>query len=267
METNDEISRRAGASFAQLLEVVRELRHRCPWDREQTIASVARHLIEEAYEAADAIDRNQAPAIVDELGDLLAQVLFAATIAADGGLFTLDDLLTSARGKLVRRHPHVYVDAEAATVAQVLENWDRIKREEKRRSGETLGLGGVARTLPALMRAEKLGESARRAGMDWQDARHVLAKVREELEEAEAALERGDREAASAEIGDLMLAVANTPRFLGGSAEVTLRRACDKFVARFDALEKLAAERGLDLRKLSDAEIDRLWTEAKKTRR
>lgn len=255
-----------GREFTELMNVVRELRQRCPWDREQTLAAVARHLIEEAYEAADAIARADAPAIADELGDLIAQVLLVATIAEEQGVLTLASLLGGAREKLVRRHPHVYGDGKAETVDQVVENWERIKRDERGRSSGESAIADVGIALPALMRAEKLGERARRSGMDWRDAQAVLAKVREELEEAEAALRRGDQEAAQEEIGDMLLALGNAPRFLGASAEETLRRACEKFAARFEQVENLARERGLDLRKLKDAEIDGLWNEAKKGR-
>jgi MazG family protein len=252
--------------FAALLDVVRELRRQCPWDREQTLASLAKHLIEEAYEAADAIGRDDAPAIADELGDLLAQTLLVATIAEEQGGLTVAGLPAGAREKLVRRHPHVYADAKAETVDQVVENWERIKRDERGRAPGKSALAGVGVALPALMRAEKLGERARRAGMDWRDAQAVLAKVREELEEAEAALRRGDQKAAEEEIGDMLLALGNAPRFLGASSEETLRRACEKFVVRFEQVENLARARGLDLRKLTEAEIDALWNEAKKGR-
>jgi MazG family protein len=251
--------------FMELVAVVRELRQRCPWDREQTLAGSGKHLIEEAYEAADAIGGGDAAAIADELGDLFAQALFAATLAAELNLFDLDRMLEGARQKLIRRHPHIYGDVKADTVEQVLENWERIKRDEKGQPAEE-ATGRVGRALPALMRAEKLGESARRAGMDWRDIRGVLAKVHEELGEAEAALARGDRAAAAEEIGDMLLALGNAPRFLDRSAEETLRRACEKFSARFDAVRRFAGERGLDLRALSDPEIDALWNEAKKTR-
>jgi tetrapyrrole methylase family protein / MazG family protein len=251
--------------FEELLAVVRELRQRCPWDREQTLAGSAKYLIEEAYEAADAIAHGDAGAIVDELGDLLVQVLFVATIAGEEKpSISLEGLLDGARRKLVRRHPHVYGEARAETVEQVLESWERIKHEEKRANGEQSGLAGVGRALPALMRAEKLGERARRAGMDWRDVRGVLHKVREELDEAEAALKAGDEAAAAEEIGDMMLALGNAPRFLGRSAEETMRRACEKFIARFERVQALASERGLDLKALSDQELDALWNEAKK---
>ncbi len=263
------------AAFANLLRVVRELRRRCPWDREQKLGDTPRHLIEEAYEAADAIARGDAADIADELGDLIVQALFAATIAAEAHpLVAVDAVLAGAAAKLVRRHPHVYGDTKADSVEQILDNWDRIKQDErrpkaqdKRQDDSNAGgsrLASTGKALPALMRAEKLGEKARRAGMDWGDIGGVLAKVREELDEVEEALARGDKAAAAGELGDMMLAIANAPRFIGHNAEETLRRACDKFVARFDEVDRLASSRGVDLKDLSAAEIELLWQEAKR---
>jgi nucleoside triphosphate diphosphatase len=249
--------------LARLLEIVRELRAKCPWDREQTVASTSRHVIEEAYETADAIARGIDGEIADELGDMLTQALFVAVIAEDESRFKLAEVARGAAEKLIRRHPHIYSDMNADTVEQVLTNWDRIKAEEKKDGGES-SVRETGRALPALMRAEKLGEKARRRGMDWEDARAVLAKVREELEETEAALARGDSDAVAGEIGDMMLALANVPRFIGHNAEETLRRACDKFIARFEAVERLAASRQLDLKKMSPDEIEALWQEAKR---
>jgi MazG family protein len=249
--------------LVRLLKIVRELRAKCPWDREQTVASTSRHVIEEAYETADAIARGIDGEIADELGDMLTQALFVAVIAEDESRFKLAEVARGAAEKLIRRHPHIYADVNADTVEQVLTNWDRIKAEEKKDGGES-SVRETGRALPALMRAEKLGEKARRRGMDWEDARAVLAKVREELEETEAALARGESDAVAGEIGDMMLALANVPRFIGHNAEETLRRACDKFIARFEAVERLAASRQLDLKTMSPDEIEALWQEAKR---
>jgi len=166
---------------------------------------------------------------------------------------------------LIRRHPHVYGDVQADTVDQVLSNWDKIKAGEKKDAGKDPGLGQTGRGLPALMRAEKLGEKARRKGMDWQNIGEVLKKVREELDEAEAALADGDHDALASELGDMMLALANAPRFIGHNAEETLRRACDKFVDRFEGVERLAASRNLDLKQMSPSDLESLWQEAKRS--
>ncbi|HEY6418998.1 MAG TPA: nucleoside triphosphate pyrophosphohydrolase [Candidatus Binataceae bacterium] len=272
---NDKDAREAGdgTAFANLLKVVRELRLRCPWDREQKLGDTPRHLIEEAYEAADAIARGDAADIADELGDLIAQVLFAAVIAEEAHPFDVGAVLEHARAKLVRRHPHVYGDTKVDSVEQVLDNWDRIKQDERRAKDQdnknkdgSSRLASTGKALPALMRAEKLGEKARRAGMDWADIRGVLAKVREELDEVEEALARGDQAAAAGELGDMMLALANAPRFIGHNAEETLRRACEKFVSRFDEVDRLATSRGIELKNLSAAEVESLWQEAKRRR-
>lgn len=250
--------------LAHLIEVIRKLRAECPWDREQTVASNSRHVIEEAYEVADAIAANDNTDIAEELGDLLVQSIFVAVIAEDESRFDLARVARAAAEKLIRRHPHIYADVKAHTVDQVLSNWDKIKADEKKSAGKDPGLGQTGRALPALMRAEKLGEKARRKGMDWADVREVLKKVREELDEAEAALAQGDDEAVASEIGDMMLALANAPRFVGHNAEETLRRACDKFVGRFEAVERLAASRNLELKRMTPADLEALWQEAKR---
>ena len=252
------------AELARLLEVVRRLRAECPWDKEQTVASTSRHVIEEAYETADAIAANDNADIAEDLGDLLVQALFVAVIAQDEARFDLARLAHDAADKLIRRHPHIYGDVKAPTVDEVLTNWDRIKADEKKDAGKDSGIAQTGRALPALMRAEKLGEKARRKGMDWADIGEVLKKVREELDEAEAALAQGDTEALASELGDMMLALANAPRFIGHNAEETLRRACDKFVGRFEAVEQLASSRKLDMKTMSPSDLDALWQEAKR---
>ncbi len=261
---SDDTSPAGAAQFARLLTVLRELRQRCPWDREQTVASLGKHLVEEAYEALDAIERDDGVAIVDELGDLIAQVLAVAVIAEEGQRFRIAELFQGAADKLVRRHPHVYGETEAATSAEVIENWNRIKQEERARGGATSALDDIARAMPALARAEKLGSRARHAGMDWRDIHDVLAKVREEMDEVEGALANNDTDAAAGELGDMLLALANAPRFIEHNAEETLRRACDKFTRRFAAVERLATSRGLDLKQMRPDEIDVLWNEAKR---
>lgn len=271
MHKDDDHDTSAAAEFARLLAIVAELRTRCPWDRDQKLADTPRHLIEEAYEVADAVSRGNASEIAEELGDLLAQSLFVATILRENSDLDIDAVLKGAAEKLIRRHPHVYADTRADTVEQVLENWEQIKHQEResKEAGKlgVKGIAGTGRALPALMRAEKLGVKVRRAGMDWAGIREVLAKAREEIEEIEHALDRGDTDAAAEEIGDLMLAIANAPRFIGRDAEQTLRAACDKFVGRFDQVVQLAESRGLDLKVMSPAAIDALWNEAKQMSR
>jgi len=255
----------AAEAFAELLAVVAELRERCPWDREQKLADTPRHLIEEAYEVADAIARGNQSDIAEELGDLTVQCLFVALILSEQSEFDIATVMQNAAEKLIRRHPHVYGDTRAETAEKVLENWDRIKQQERESKSPdgAKSLAHVGRGLPAAMRAEKLGEKSRRAGMDWANIRDVLAKAREEIDEVEHALDCGDNAGAAEELGDLMLAVANAPRFIGQDAEQTLRAACNKFVTRFDEVARLAASRGLDLKSMTPSEIDALWNEAK----
>ncbi len=252
-------------AFSRLVGIIRELRQRCAWDRDQTLSTASRHLIEEAYEAADAMAGPNYGEVGEELGDVMVQALFAAQIASESAPLSIEGLLRGAADKLVRRHPHIYADSKASTVEQILDQWDRIKQGEREGKPAKSSLADTGRALPALMRAEKLGEKARRRGMDWNDAREVVAKIREELHEIEAALDRHDEAAAAEEAGDMMLALANLPRFLGADAEGTLRRSCDKFVARFAELERLAASRELDLKKLSSQELEALWQEAKRS--
>jgi XTP/dITP diphosphohydrolase len=257
----------AGPAFERLAAIVSELRIECPWDRNQKLADTPRHILEEAYEAADAVANGDRAQMLDEVGDLIVQAMFAATIASETGGASIEEILTHAADKLVGRHPHVYGDVRAESVDAVLKNWDAIKAKEKNSRADANPLAQTTRALPALMRAEKLGEKSRRLGMDWASLSEVLAKAREELDEIDAALERGDLDGAAEEIGDLMLAVANAPRFVGRDAESTLRRACEKFIARFGQLAEIASARGVELAELDAAEIDALWTEAKKLRR
>jgi MazG family protein len=255
---------REAAEFSRLLGVVRELRERCPWDREQSLTGCGKYLIEEAYETTEAIERGDSHSVAEELGDLLSQVLFASLIVEQDGLGKIVDIVRNATDKLIRRHPHVYASSEARTSAEVVANWERIKRNERQASGSGSALDGIARNLPALMRAEKLGARARQAGMDWADIHAVLAKVREEMDEVEGALAEDDTDAAAAELGDMLLALANAPRFIGHNAEEALHRSCAKFRRRFAIVERLASERALDMTKLSEAAIDALWQEAKR---
>ena len=253
--------------FAHLIAIIAELRQRCPWDREQTLPEAARHLLEEAYEVVDAIRADDPGEVAEELGDLMVQALFAATIASESNGPRVPELLEGAARKLVRRHPHIYGNAKASTLDQVMELWDQVKAAEKGKAPKKSSLAKTGRALPALMRAEKLGVKARRRGMDWKDAREVLSKIHEELDEVTRALDAGDQGAAADEVGDLMLAIANLPRFLGRDAEQTLRRSCDKFVTRFGEVERLAGRRGLKLAQLSPQELERLWQEAKQASR
>lgn len=255
---------RAAQEFALLVEVVKRLRRECPWHRAQTAASLSKYLIEESYETLAAIESSDAGSLRDELGDLLLQVLLQAEVASETRDFGLSEVLGHAREKLIRRHPHVFAEDRAASAEEVATRWEETKQAERKHAGLSSALDGVPHHLPALVRAEKLGERARAVGMDWKDLRAVLAKVREEVDETLAALDAGENDAAIAEeLGDGLLALANAPRFVGWSVEETLRRSCEKFIGRFKKVEQRAAASHRELSQMSAAEIDALWEEAK----
>ncbi len=256
--------RDAAQEFVRLAEVIRRLRRDCPWHRAQTPTTLSKYLIEEGYETLAAIESGDGAALADELGDLLLQVLLQTEIASEQDQFDLAAMLARARGKLIRRHPHVFAQDRAASAEEVAARWEETKQAERKRAGMTSALDGVPHHLPALVRAEKLGERAKAVGMDWPDLRAVLAKVREEVDETLAALDAGAaNDVIAEELGDCLLALANAPRFAGWSAEETLRRACEKFIYRFKKVEARAAASQRDLSQLSAQEIDALWEDVK----
>jgi tetrapyrrole methylase family protein/MazG family protein/ATP diphosphatase len=248
----------------RLLAIMARLRdpdRGCPWDREQNFATIAPYTIEEAYEVADAIEREDMTALKDELGDLLLQVVFHARMAEEAGLFAFDDVAEAISDKMERRHPHVFGDAEIASVAAQNEAWEVHKAAERQASGGAASvLDGVALALPALVRAAKISRRAARIGFDWPDADSVIDKIEEELDEIEDAIDDRAPPAALEEIGDLLFATANLARKLDIEPETALRRATAKFERRFRRVETLAAERGIG-RNL-DA-LEALWQEVK----
>jgi MazG family protein len=255
-------------ALLELMARLRDPQRGCPWDRAQSFASIAPYTIEEAYEVADAIERNDSAHLREELGDLLFQVVFHARMAEERGWFDFASVATSIREKLVRRHPHLFAGASLAP-EDLVRVWEEQKAQERAAaapSAEQGGtvLAGVPRALPALTRAAKLGRRAARVGFDWTDAREVRAKVLEELHEVDAAqAETAGASAVAEELGDLLFAVVNWSRHLQLDAEEALRAANSKFERRFSRMECLARERGLELQRLSAAEWDALWREAK----
>lgn len=247
----------AGSALDRLAEIMVRLRdplHGCPWDREQSFATIAPYTIEEAYEVSEAIDHGDMAALREELGDLLLQVVYHAQMAAEAGAFDLRDVANGIVDKMIRRHPHVFGDAGAVrSAAEQTEAWEALKAREKRRDG---ALAGVALALPALMRAQKLQSRAARVGFDWPDASGPRAKIDEELAEIETATV--DRR--SSEIGDLLFAVVNYARHLGVDAELALRDANAKFERRFAAMEAQAGDAFASL-DLDEKEL--LWQRAK----
>jgi len=249
----------------RLLAIMARLRdpgRGCPWDREQNFATIAPYTIEEAYEVADAIEREDMAALKDELGDLLLQVVFHARMAEEAGLFAFDDVAQAIADKMERRHPHVFGDAEIASVAAQNEAWEAHKAAEREAKGEAASVvEGVAIALPALVRAAKISRRAARIGFDWPDADSVIDKIEEELDEIEDAIDdRAPPAALEEEIGDLLFATANLARKLDIEPETALRRATAKFERRFRRVETLTAERGIG-RNL-DA-LEALWQEVK----
>ncbi|WP_243839028.1 nucleoside triphosphate pyrophosphohydrolase [Prosthecobacter fusiformis] len=235
----------------------------CPWDQEQTHETLIPHVLEEAYEVVDAIRSGDPAQICDELGDLLLQPVLHAEIAAGAGTFDLDAVATGLTEKLIRRHPHVFGEAEAATSDAVLTQWDAIKRQEKGSQKEGL-LHGVGNGLPALMRAQKLQKKAARVKFDWPDAAPVFGKIREEAAELEEAVAKGETAAVEEELGDLLFSVVNLARKLGIESEAALAAANEKFVRRFHAVEEALVRDGKKLGEASLEEMDAAWDAIKK---
>lgn len=250
--------------LTRLRHVVHRLRAPggCPWDREQTHESLIPHVIEEAYEVAEAIRGGDPALICEELGDLLLQPVLHAEIASETGAFDLDRMAHELTEKLIRRHPHVFGETTAATSDVVLTQWDAIKRVEKGTQQEGL-LHGVGSGLPALMRGQKLQKKAARTGFDWPDAAPVFDKIREEAAEIEEAVQSGDKAHIEEEVGDLLFSVVNLARKLGVESEAALAAANDKFARRFHAMENRVREQGRELGKLSLAEMDEVWDAVK----
>lgn len=258
----------AGSEIEALLALMRALRDPeggCPWDRAQSFASIARYTIEEAYELADAIAREDTDRLRDELGDLLFQVIFHARIAEERQLFDFAAVARGLHAKLVRRHPHVFIEPRALAAAQLQASWEAHKAQERQAAGTAGILADVPRALPALTRAFKLGERAGRVGFDWHSAAEVSAKVLEELQELHEAIASGEGRRINEELGDLLFSLANWARHLQIEPESALRESTQKFERRFEHMEALIGARGLALERLSAAEWEQLWNEAKAT--
>jgi len=257
-----------GESLQRLLEIMRRLRDPatgCPWDLAQSYASLAPYSIEEACEVADTLERGDLSGLRDELGDLLFQVVFLAQLAAEGGRFDFDDVARGIADKLVSRHPHVFgTAATASNAGEVLQQWEGLKAGERAARGVTGVLAGIPVSLPALVRASKIGKRAARVGFDWPDAAGARRKVDEELAEVEAALAHGDDPGTDEELGDLLFAIVSWARLLGRDPETLLRAANRKFERRFEQMERHAAAEGLDLATLSPSAWDGLWEAAKR---
>ena len=251
----------------KLLEVMRSLRNPdngCPWDVAQDFKSIAPYTIEEAYEVADAIERDNMDDLRDELGDLLLQVVFHAQMADEAGLFTFDDVAGGISEKMLRRHPHVFGTEAERTDGQQDGSWEQIKEAERSDSGDDSALAGVTKVLPALKRAQKLGKRASRVGFDWPNRRGVRAKIQEELEELEEAVGTRDADSMEEEFGDLLFAVVNLARHLDIDPEKALTGANYKFERRFRDMEQEINGTGKRLRDFKIEALDKFWRAAKR---
>ncbi|MGI9271370.1 MAG: nucleoside triphosphate pyrophosphohydrolase [Woeseiaceae bacterium] len=253
------------------IEKLRELMNRlrdpddgCDWDLQQNFASIAPFTVEEAYEVADAIERNDMPALRDELGDLLFQVIFHARMAEEAGHFDFDDVAAGISDKMVRRHPHVFGDAAQRMAGHAAADWEQIKAAERAKEEDKSALAGVARALPALKRAEKLGKRASTVGFDWPDRKGVREKIREELGELEEAVGTRSRAQIDEEFGDLLFAVVNLARHLDVDPETALSSANRKFERRFRNMEQAILESGGKLAELTHESLDQEWRAAKR---
>ena len=251
-------------SLDPVIDVMSKLRSPggCVWDMEQTHASLRRYIVEEVYEVLEAIDMRDAGLLCEELGDLLLQIIFHARMAEETGEFSMQDVIDRVVEKLIRRHPHVFGEVNVRDAAEVIVNWDAIKRNEKGSQRQSV-LDGVPKGLPALMRGEKLQVKAAKVGFDWQTIEPVWEKVAEELAELKEATDSGDADRIESELGDVIFAVVNLARFLHVEAEVALNRTNNRFIKRFKHVESLVKQRELEWTKLDLAALDRLWEEAK----
>lgn len=250
-------------TVSDLVEIVRLLRAPggCPWDAEQTHESIRRNFLEEAYEAVEAIDEKSPEHLKEELGDVLLQVLFHARMEEERGSFNLDDVADGICKKLIYRHPHVFGDVTVSDSGEVLANWEDLKRLEKGQATHTAALDSVARSLPALWRAEKVQKKAKKAGFDWPDISGAIDKLYEELEEFKTAVAEDSN--LQEELGDLLFSAVNAARFAGVDPEDALNRATDKFIARFAQVEALAAREDRRMEDMELCELDKLWEQAK----
>jgi tetrapyrrole methylase family protein/MazG family protein/ATP diphosphatase len=266
------LSEQRGQTYASLVELMQRLlaADGCPWDREQSMPSLRKYVLEEACEVIDAIDSGDREQIREELGDLALQVVFLSELGRSEGSFGPDDVLRGIVEKLVRRHPHVFGEATVNSSEEVLVNWERSKAEEKRGRGV---LEGVARSLPALYRAQRMSDRVSRVGFDWPDGRGSREKVSEELAELDEALSAKDPARIEAELGDLLFAIVNLARHAKIDAETALRGACDRFAARFAHVERRVTEKhggwpraadGAPTRGLTLEVLDGYWNEAKR---
>ncbi|MCL2760411.1 MAG: nucleoside triphosphate pyrophosphohydrolase [Desulfuromonadales bacterium] len=252
------------SEFDKLVEIMHRLRTPggCPWDAEQTHETLKRYLLEETYEVIEAIDKKDPALLKEELGDLMLQPVFHSAIAEEKGEFTINDVIKNINEKLIRRHPHVFGDADIKTSDEQITSWEKIKKIEKGAERKS-AISGIPPHLPALMKAQKITEKAARVGFDWENREQVKAKVYEELHELEEAIVETSPERIEAEFGDLLFAIVNMGRFLSINSEEALRKTIDRFKNRFEYIETSLQELGKDIKEASLDEMEALWEKAK----
>ena len=249
-----------GKEFLRLVNIMDELREKCPWDKKQTIESLRHLTIEETYELADAISASDWKGIKEELGDLLLHIVFYAKIGAEKKAFTLEEVINGVCEKLIVRHPHIYGDVKVSGEEEVKQNWEKIKLGEGKKSV----LGGVPKSLPSMVKAMRLQEKSKQVGFEWDNTGQVWEKVQEEIQELNEAIEQGDHDKMEDELGDVFFSLVNLARFLQVDAENALERTNKKFIDRFTRMEKAAAVQNRFLHDMSLEEMDALWNSIKR---
>ena len=248
-------------AFGRFLDVLDELREKCPWDKKQTNESLRPNTIEETYELCDALMRNDKKEICKELGDVLLHIAFYAKIASETGDFDMKDVCDRLCDKLIFRHPHVFGNAKAETAGQVSENWEQLKLKEK--DGNKTVLSGVPASLPSLIKAYRIQDKARNVGFDWEERSQVWEKVKEEIQEFQVEVERMDKEKAEDEFGDIMFSLINAARLYKINPDNALERTNQKFIRRFGYVEAHSIKQGKNMKDMPLEELDKLWNEAK----
>lgn len=251
-----------GAAFERLVQIMNDLREKCPWDRKQTIQTLRSLTIEETYELADAITDNDWKNIKEELGDLLLHIVFYSKIGAEQQQFSLEEMIHGVCEKLISRHPHIYGDVKVVNDEEVKQNWEKLKLKEGKKSV----LGGVPRSLPATVKAMRLQEKAKQVGFEWDNSGQVWEKVEEEISELKEAIGTGRQEDIEAEYGDLVFSLINYARFLHIDAENALERTNKKFIDRFTQMEQRAGLQGKNLAEMSLQEMDEIWNDIKSSK-
>lgn len=248
-------------AFGRLLDVLENLREKCPWDRKQTNESLRPHTIEEAYELCDALMKGEVKEVQKELGDVLEHIIFYSIIASEKGDFDIADVCNKEADKLIFRHPHIYGDQNANTGEEVSQLWEKIKQKEK--DGNKTVLSGVPSSLPSLIKAYRIQDKACNVGFDWKERNDVWDKVREELDELEAELQKDDKARSLEELGDFIFSIVNAARLYHLNPDTALEKTNHKFISRFNYIEQSAKSQGRNIDDLSLEEMDALWNEAK----